>query len=774
MLEGRFQSFFEEVIDRRPEFDTLLAGRTIYKKYHNEWFTATNVPVLDTTLRSRLEQSLIHGEPWRARRSSEVFFAVPSLSAIVLALFHSRPRRATYDKVQIILEDCLRISDYRFNATHHSKTGLPNQLELESRLNKFLTAGTADSGDMVLAGTNQTQLSEVHIFALDVDHFKQCNDSYGHQFGDLVLQTIGRRLKTFEGTLRELFPSIQESFVAHPHGEEFFLVISGQLPKADLSEIGNRIRKVIKDTPTPTDSEWVSVPEITRDISLPPITERQTTVSVGIASTATRIMPVGDLEDRAEVSRLLEHADSALYRAKAGGRDTVRHYSDILTHCGAVIEHHAETDIVVVDIGTLVGVQVGQEFKVYHPDFVGTKPFYVSDGRSRRKLGSYPRLSCGHIEVIEAQRDLSFCRTIAKVGAAPFAVGSTLEAVPLGSIAHLLNNSPSASLEHQGDILKPEELQAYVDSICQEILGDGAAACVFAIEAPDVVLKDRGSAFVNSSLAKLYTSITELFLPLAKIRIGQIDQTSIAAVWSSHPPVETETAARKVVQHCETSLGGKIRFCVGIYDPSIERKAISGDNSNLDPSKALAFAMYAASSDGRSNSSVQVFSPLVASRILAGARTRKKYDQALKDYADFQTAGVRYCFVENTAGLCALEGRQRDVSFARERFATAKKLKNDDAIFSANLGLTEYMLGNFEAAHLAFGGTKQAQPQAELSEVYRPARALAAYESYKLTGTPSKEFVKAVFSKIGQGERYHFVSPSAIEAAQSDIATWVS
>jgi two-component system cell cycle response regulator len=121
------------------------------------------------------------------------------------------------------------------------------------------------------------------LILMDVDHFKQYNDTYGHQAGDEVLRQVAQIL---QANVRE------GDFVARYGGEEFVVV----LPRADSESavaVAERLRRAVES------AEW----------HLRPITG-----SFGVAC----IRP--DMETRQE---LIEAADQALYQAKKNGRNRV-------------------------------------------------------------------------------------------------------------------------------------------------------------------------------------------------------------------------------------------------------------------------------------------------------------------------------------------------------------------------------------------------------------------------------------------------------------------
>src|SRR5205823_2208167 len=77
----------------------------------------------------------------------------------------------------------LVLADYhqpQFDALHDSLTNLPNRLMLREEL------------DRMIAGRSRSALS---LLLLDIDNFKEINDSFGHQVGDVLLRQIGPRLR---------------------------------------------------------------------------------------------------------------------------------------------------------------------------------------------------------------------------------------------------------------------------------------------------------------------------------------------------------------------------------------------------------------------------------------------------------------------------------------------------------------------------------------------------------------------------------------------------
>ncbi len=127
------------------------------------------------------------------------------------------------------------------------------------------------------------------MILMDVDHFKQFNDTYGHQGGDSVLQKFGQMLQR---TTRKHEPA------ARYGGEEFAIILEGADPEAAI-QAGERFREAIHKRTWP---------------------HRQITASFGVAT-------VFGAEFAKE--ELIKRADLALYESKRSGRDCVTHFSSM-------------------------------------------------------------------------------------------------------------------------------------------------------------------------------------------------------------------------------------------------------------------------------------------------------------------------------------------------------------------------------------------------------------------------------------------------------------
>ena len=136
----------------------------------------------------------------------------------------------------------------------------------------------------------------IALFFIDLDKFKQVNDSLGHDNGDLLLQEISKRLKE---VLRV------DDTVARLGGDEFVILLESYRSNSQLAQIA---QKVINE------------------IELP-IFLKQTQVSVG-ASIGIAIYP----EDASDSGELLRNADVAMYHAKQIGRNTFQFFTQRMNY----------------------------------------------------------------------------------------------------------------------------------------------------------------------------------------------------------------------------------------------------------------------------------------------------------------------------------------------------------------------------------------------------------------------------------------------------------
>ena len=168
-------------------------------------------------------------------------------------------------------------------------THLLNEARADSKTG-LLKSATWDREAVAEVARAVRTSSPLAVALLDLDRFKQINDTYGHLIGDEVLRQIA---DTMTAVLREYD-------VAGRFGGEEFVMLLPQTRAPDAFKIADRVRARIGRMPLVTSSgEKVSV-----------------TVSIGVAAL--------DAGSSRELTDLLAAADAALYRAKASGRDQVQ------------------------------------------------------------------------------------------------------------------------------------------------------------------------------------------------------------------------------------------------------------------------------------------------------------------------------------------------------------------------------------------------------------------------------------------------------------------
>ncbi len=131
-------------------------------------------------------------------------------------------------------------------------------------------------------------LSQCAIAMADIDHFKKINDNFGHDTGDIVLETVAKRLL---GTTRTYDTVIRYG------GEEFLIIFKKQTDINTLKEVSNRILTTISKQPIRTDEGDIYV-----------------TLSIGINPTPFK---------NKSFQEAIISADKMLYAAKTGGRNRV-------------------------------------------------------------------------------------------------------------------------------------------------------------------------------------------------------------------------------------------------------------------------------------------------------------------------------------------------------------------------------------------------------------------------------------------------------------------
>lgn len=229
-----------------------------------------------------LEEARMSGrsedDRWHMRRDGSRFWA----TGVVTPLHHEDGSLRGFVKImRDQTEHRLAEEQTQFLANHDVLTGLPNRVHLSNKLHQSIA----------LSQRSQVPMA---VLLLDLDRFKQVNDTYGHHAGDLLLKEVATRILS----------SIRETdFVARLGGDEF-VIIQADVSQPDAAE--TLARKLVLELGRPyrLDTDEIS-----------------SGTSIGLC-----LYP----RDGKNPVELLKRADLALYRAKHAGRHTYQFYSSEL------------------------------------------------------------------------------------------------------------------------------------------------------------------------------------------------------------------------------------------------------------------------------------------------------------------------------------------------------------------------------------------------------------------------------------------------------------
>ena len=255
---------FYGVFKVKPE-ETV--GQLIYDLGNKQW----DIPKLRELLETILPQKaffdnyeVVHDFATIGRRimllnARQIERGIGKAQIILLAIEDITTRKEMEEKIKLL-------------AYHDSLTGLPNRMLLSDRLNMA----------KILSDRNRKKLA---LMMLDIDKFKEINDTLGHHIGDLLLQVVAEKLT---GILRK------EDTVARFGGDEFVLVLPDQ---KDVQTALNVARKIIDAF-------------------------RDTVVLEGRALIITSSIGISIYPDHGQdIDTVLKNADIAMYRAKQAGRN---------------------------------------------------------------------------------------------------------------------------------------------------------------------------------------------------------------------------------------------------------------------------------------------------------------------------------------------------------------------------------------------------------------------------------------------------------------------
>ncbi|WP_082837288.1 EAL domain-containing protein [Labrenzia sp. OB1] len=201
--------------------------------------------------------------------------------------------------------------DIQYLAHHDALTGLPNRAVFNARLTEALRLA-------------QAKASNIGVMLIDVDKFKEVNDTHGHGTGDVFLQIVSERLKAVFDT----------HLVSRLSGDEFAVLLTSVSDPARMTKLAANMNAATK-VPCIIDGKEIRI-----------------SLSIGIARAT---------DGSWRASRLLHCADLALYRAKHGGRSTFSWYTPELD---ADAQKRKE-----VEAGLIKAIKFDQFKLLYQPQY---------------------------------------------------------------------------------------------------------------------------------------------------------------------------------------------------------------------------------------------------------------------------------------------------------------------------------------------------------------------------------------------------------------------
>jgi len=217
-----------------------------------------------------------------------IFLYIIFLIIIYILIKQVRAKEEQYTKqleadIATKTHEIKKQKDVLYDQAHHDAlTGLPNRVLFNDRLEHGIEQA-------------KRHKTEIALFFIDLDHFKQINDSLGHPIGDRVLVAVTERLKA---KIRK------EDTLARLGGDEFTIIIEDIKEIEDISLLAQKILNVL--------IQPIHVEGHTLYISC----------SIGIS-----LYP----RDDTNADNLIKYADTAMYRAKEEGRNNFQFYAAEMT-----------------------------------------------------------------------------------------------------------------------------------------------------------------------------------------------------------------------------------------------------------------------------------------------------------------------------------------------------------------------------------------------------------------------------------------------------------
>jgi len=200
-------------------------------------------------------------------------FRLYMLAQKPLSIYHDEIVNLILQGASGALSRQMKMENLRDAAAIDSLTGCYNRREFENQLNRNISG----------AIRHQTKLS---VFMFDLDHFKEINDTYGHPAGDKVLKEVSAMVQQ----------NMRTGDILARFGGEEFIAILPETDKIKAMELADRLRVKIS---------------------------RKVIVHGDDKITVTASFGVSEMDRNADMGKIIQDADTMLYKAKLNGRNTV-------------------------------------------------------------------------------------------------------------------------------------------------------------------------------------------------------------------------------------------------------------------------------------------------------------------------------------------------------------------------------------------------------------------------------------------------------------------
>lgn len=673
------------------------------------WSNADTDATVDAQLLERLaakktsEKHRKFSFPW------QVIYWLGKPGIAVICSVPKKTQEATIQKNYELLVSCLDAATKSYFANHDPLTGVLNRHGIQWQLEK-LTQNSLTT-ESVAIDQQQPNQNELVLFSFDIDRFKNINDSYGHDVGDLILTIFAARISFVLPELIERF-GIQCVF-GRPGGEEFELIVWGQAGAIQTDQIVGELLKCIRVPVLPSSDDikklnkksWTSFKDF-------PNIANPVTASIGVASEVFKNPIIKATEE--SYSQLRRSADLALYRAKNDGRNCYRVFNEIRLNHGRVHEYHEDSDLVVIDIGLTVGVKLGDLYRAFFPPFQN-QPIDICDDRgSKKTLGHYPMIESARLLVIDTQEKISICTIIDRETSSNIPKGALLQLVHKGSLPFMnirpkqlpINVFPlDRAVEYITELQKCNSLHSVV-----RVRGDYN---------DDVKSKDQ---FLTGIVAALHLQSP------TPLRIFGGNGSGLYVVVKTNAGQSPSPAEKKTLI---TSLLAELSPFLDNITAGVVVPEVLPENADTSGESMLFYASAAINAADHSvpESAIILFDKSTPSETMQKWRKIRSIEDALVDYQKFKISGFNDASLDNKLGLIILEAFGKEYYSIGEAAFSSAHNADPRSIFSANLALLKAIREDYDGAFILFSGLIEFIKKSSSSKLYALAFAKSAIEA---------------------------------------------